>query len=94
MDDSKIVHFAQCLSILILSKMKEFTLPGSVLPFSSFSEKQKKIALWKVLSHSVPLEGLLYFCSIRKILGTLPPCASCSVVNFNRTEKQVALQKL
>ena len=66
MNDSKIVHFAVFVNLNFV-QMKEFTFHGSVLPFPSFSEKQKKIALWKVVSHSAPLEGLSYFCSVGKI---------------------------
>lgn len=67
---------------------------GSVLPFFSFLEKQKKIASRKAVSKLLPLKDFCTSVLLEKYLETLPPPASCSVMNFNRMEKQVALQKL
>lgn len=66
---------------------------GSGLPLSSFFEKQKKIASRKAVSKLLPLKGFCTSALLEKYLETLPPLASCSVLNFYR-KKQVALKKL
>lgn len=87
------VHFSPCLPILILSKLINSCFRVLFCIFSSFFVKQK-IASCKAISKLLLLKGFCTSALLEKCLEILPPPASCCVMNFNRMEKQVALQKL
>lgn len=88
------VHFSPCLPILILSKLIHSCFRVLLCLFSSFFVKQKKIASCKAISKLLLWKGFCTSALLEKYLETLPPPASCCVMNFNRMEKQVALLKL